>query len=232
MTTARKAVIDINSNQPRNILPGEVELSAERIALLDSVDAGTLTAELLLSGIIDRAMTSTGAYNDTTATAAEIVTAMLANYYVGSAIGNGGPGSAGGAEPQTTFRLEYINNGTGNTATVVAGTNVTLTGTMTIANNTVRTFLGTVLNGTPQQVFAANTTSGDATITGLSQDQTNRLTPGMAVSGTGIPASTTIIAVVPGSGVELSANATATGTAVSLTFSPRVSLRNLGSRSL
>jgi hypothetical protein len=232
MTVARKAVIDNLSRQPRNILPGEAVLSAERVVTLDTVDAGTLTARLLLSGILNRAMTSTGAYSDTTASASEIIAAMLGNYFVGSAIGNGGPGSAGGVDTGTTFRLEYINNGTGNTATILAGTGVTLTGTMTIANNTVRTLLGTVLNGTPQQVFAANTTNSSAVVTGLTQDQTNRLSIGMLVSGTGIQAGSTIIGITPGSGFTLSLTATATNSAVSLTMSPRVELRNLGSRSL
>ncbi|MCC6131040.1 MAG: hypothetical protein IT186_14045 [Acidobacteria bacterium] len=64
----------------------------------------------------------------------------------------------------------------------------------------------------------ANTASGDATI---SEVDTRKLIPGMTVSGTGIPAGATISSITTvgeeGS-FELSANATANGTGVTLTF--------------
>jgi hypothetical protein len=50
----------------------------------------------------------------------------------------------------------------------------------------------------------------------------------MLVTGTGIPASTTVLSVQPGVGVTLSANATATNNPVALTFSPRYTVLGLG----
>jgi hypothetical protein len=49
-----------------------------------------------------------------------------------------------------------------------------------------------------------------------------------AVSGTGISGGTTVLSVQPGVGVTLSANATATGTLVALTFAPRIEFRGIG----
>lgn len=61
-----------------------------------------------------------------------------------------------------------------------------------------------------------NTTSGSAIVTGMSF--TRSLAPGMTVTGTGIPASTTIASVNSATQITLSANATATNTGVTLTF--------------
>lgn len=61
-----------------------------------------------------------------------------------------------------------------------------------------------------------STTSGSAVVTGL--PRTINLHVGMNVSGTGIPASTTVLSIDSATQVTLSANATATGTP-SLTFS-------------
>lgn len=64
--------------------------------------------------------------------------------------------------------------------------------------------------------LTGNTTSGQKAITGLSS--TTSLEVGMLVAGTGIPSGATIASITNGTSVQLSANATATGTGVSLTF--------------
>ena len=61
------------------------------------------------------------------------------------------------------------------------------------------------------------TTSGLNTITGLSS--TAQIAYGASVSGTGIPASTYVNAILSSTSVQISANATATASGVSLTFS-------------
>jgi hypothetical protein len=71
-------------------------------------------------------------------------------------------------------------------------------------------------NNTTAVVTAGTTTSGSATVTGISS--TSSLAVGMAVSGTGIPAGTTVAEVTSSTAVRLSAAATATGSAVSLTY--------------
>jgi len=66
----------------------------------------------------------------------------------------------------------------------------------------------------PSQSMSASTTNGDATVTVA---DTSNLAAGQTVTGTGIPASTTVLSITNGTTFELSANATATGTPT-LTF--------------
>jgi len=60
-------------------------------------------------------------------------------------------------------------------------------------------------------------TNGDATVTTSS---TAYVYPGQPISGTGIPASTTVLSVTDGTTFEMSANATATNASAAVTFSP------------
>lgn len=59
-----------------------------------------------------------------------------------------------------------------------------------------------------------NTTSGSNVLTTTNAHQ---ITPGMAISGTGIPVGAAVTAVTPGTSITISANATATGSAVTAT---------------
>jgi hypothetical protein len=61
-----------------------------------------------------------------------------------------------------------------------------------------------------------NTSNGSAVVTNLTN--TSQLVRGMQVTGTGIPANTTIASINSATQITLSANATATGTGVALTF--------------
>jgi hypothetical protein len=65
-----------------------------------------------------------------------------------------------------------------------------------------------------------NTTSSSASVTSLSGSGTSVLRVGMTVSGTGIPAGTTISAIVSSTAITLSKNATASNTGTTLTFGP------------
>ena len=65
--------------------------------------------------------------------------------------------------------------------------------------------------------LVCNTTNGSSAVT--VQDGTSGLFVGMAVTGTGIPANTTITAIGSRTSITLSANATATNTGTTLTFS-------------
>lgn len=101
----------------------------------------TLAAAAIVNGVYLHA--PTGAVNDTTDTAANIV-AALPNCYIGAA-----NGSASG------FTFSLINNSAGaNTITVLAGDHVTLASSvspLTVAQNTVQNFVGivTACTGTP-----------------------------------------------------------------------------------
>lgn len=209
----------------RQIQQGDVLGGAESLAALSTAGAGTLTAALLTSGIINRTG-PTGAYTDTTDTAANIVSNLIANYNYQTSATAGLPGGAA-VQPGTTFRLRYINT-VAYAMTLAAGSGVTLVGTTTVNASSVKDYLITVTNGTPTQVFAANTTNSSAVITGLNQFQTSLLSVGQAVTGAGIAASSVIVSIQPGVGVTLNNNATATGSLIALTFSPTVSITGLG----
>jgi len=67
----------------------------------------------------------------------------------------------------------------------------------------------TTFSGTGVYTLSATTTNASATVT---VDDSSRLVPGMAIAGTGIPASTTIATIVDKTTITISANATASGT--------------------
>ena len=68
--------------------------------------------------------------------------------------------------------------------------------------------------------FTADTTTSDATLTNISADEVNKLYPGAPLSGTGIPASTFVLSVASTTSIEMTNNATATNTGVTITSFP------------
>lgn len=212
----------IFGDMERPMLPGDILNTNEIVAAIVTAGSQVLTAANMLSALIWRTGPGAG-YGDTTPDAASWINAMLQQAYNG-----GGATTPSGVQVGTTYRMRMVNT-VAFANTVVAGANVTLAGTTAVAASTWRDFLVTVLNGTPAQQFAATTTNASAVVTGLTADQTSKLSPGMAVTGTGVPASTTILSIQPGVGFTMSANATASGVLVALTFNPRVELRGIGS---
>lgn len=99
------------------------------------------------------------------------------------------------------------------TATVAAGTAIGITGAGTVGANTAgKQILGArvAVAGTGTFTRTASTTNGSARI---AVTDTAGMFVGLAISGTGIPGSTTISALDPnGNFITASANATATGT--------------------
>jgi hypothetical protein len=220
------AVID--GGLQRRAYPGDVISAAELInSTLTTVGAGTILAAQVVSGIINRTG-PTGAFTDTTDTSQNIISAMIGNYnYNTSSVT--GVSNGNGAQIGTTFRLSYINS-VAFAMTLAAGTGVTLGSNVNIAASSVKDYLFTITNGTPQQVFAATTTNGSAIVTGMNLFQTSQLSVGMLVTGTGV--SGNIISIQPGTGVTLSANASATGTNVAITFNPTLRIDSLGQKLL
>jgi hypothetical protein len=186
---------------------GDLAGAAEVVSTLTTAGAGALTGAILATNILSRTGPG-GAVADTTDTAANIITA----------IGNGQAGD--------TWRLRYINN-VAFALTVTGVTGVTVTNGVVNASS-VKDFLLTLTNATPSSVAVGTTTNASAAVTGMTAAQTALISPGQLVSGTGIAGGTTVLAVNPGVGVTLSANATTTGTLVALTFSPTVTVLGLG----
>jgi hypothetical protein len=88
---------------------------------------------------------------------------------------------------------------------------------VSISNNTEVTF-----QFYSQKALQANTTSGSATLSGISS--TSDVREGDSVSGSGIPSGSTVVAIDSATTVSISSAATATATAVNVSFR-----RNIGS---
>lgn len=110
-----------------NVSTGANFIDAEAVGSLDTVGDGTITGALLKGLDVSRGGAQTGAFSDTTDTAADIYTAF------GSVTGS--------------VRVRILNT-TGDTETILAGTGVTLVGTMTLAAGTWRDFLVQIVSGT------------------------------------------------------------------------------------
>jgi hypothetical protein len=133
-----------------------------------------------------------------------------------------------------SFEFLFDNTGTAFANTPTAGTGIVLVNGGVLAS-LMKRFLVTCLAGGRTQILQGVTVNTSAIVSlqgiGMSPSQAARaaqsIQPGMQVTGTGIPASTTVIGVNSVNGtVTLSANATADGT-VALTFNPVVEIRGL-----
>lgn len=139
-----------NGLNPGRALNGKVLLSgnAERTTTDATATGVTLFANKIVGGLYFHA--PTGAVNDATDTAANIVSALPSCYLNSTSVAGLNVGSS------FTFSL-YNNSAGANTITVTAGTGVTLTGTMTVAQNQVRNFIGLVTNCTTPAVTLFST---------------------------------------------------------------------------
>lgn len=226
MSVLKPLLIDPLSQNARILQQGDVLGGAEYYNTNSTVGASTLTAPQLVAGILKRTGPVAG-FIDTTDSASNIINQMLAGQFIGSGSLIGGQGGNAGVQPGTTWRLLYINT-VAFAMTLAAGTGVTIVANGNVNASSVKDYLLTVTNGTPQQTFVANQTNASAVITGLAQAQTNQLTVGMAVTGTNIAANSVIISIQPGIGVTLNNNATATLSLNSLTFSPTMTIEGIG----
>lgn len=208
----------------RLMVAGDIINMQETLQSIANAAGVTWTAANIITGILQRS--GAAAVSDTTPDASSLVNALLAN----GGYQGGGAYSAQGIQAGSTFRLRLLNANTG-TLTLVAGAGCTLSsGPFASANAptvAASEYLLSITNGTPPQTYAATTTNASAVITGMTADQTKNITPGMSVSGTGIPASATVLSVQPGVGFTLSANATATGALIALAFTPNYTMRKI-----
>jgi hypothetical protein len=221
MSLASAVIMDGNLARPQG--QGDVLNTSEVVQALATAGAGTVTAAMLAANVLNRTGPG-GAVADTLPTAAQLINQLLPNAgYVGA-----GASTPAGVQVGATWRLKYINNVAFALTLTAPDTSVVVT-SPTVNASSVKEVLVTIVNGTPQQQIGnCSTTNGSAVVTGMSAAQTSSITPGMLVTGTGIPASATVLSVQPGVGFTLSANATATTNPVALTFSPRYTVLGLG----
>lgn len=205
--------VDYGANDVRAALPGEVQMSQLQYTANTTVGDSTLTVASILSGIVNRSG-PVGAYADTLPTVAQLL-AACPQLSVGDSF---------------TF---LIRNTVAQANTITAGTGWTLGSNTAIAASLVREFLVTINSNKPVVIVSATTTNGNAVLTNLSDDAVKALQPGMLVTGTGISAATTLIAVNANSRTAtMSAVATATGDNIAVTANPTATLQGVRSSTL
>lgn len=221
------------SPNPEYLAQGDVAGLGEVIAALATVGAGTITAAMLASGILQRTG-PVGGFTDTTDSATNILAALAGGL------------PQGVLQAGTTWRFRYINT-VAQAMTFAAGAGVVAgIGTLNVAASLTRDYLLTVLSTQLPVTLQSNTTNASAVVTfvlppGVSgfkigPDPTAvNIQYGATVSGTGITAGTTVIGITVSqaglTGITLSANATATSAAggVPLTFGPTIKIDSIGS---
>lgn len=208
--------VDNGGNDVQKQGPNDIIMDQKKAYPLTAGATTAIPAEAIMAGIIDRSGPGAG-YADTWPTA-DAILAASPNLDTGDA-----------------FEFLFINGvAFANATAVIANTGVTLLNGSVTAS-LIKRFMLTVLAAGRTAILSATTTNGNAVVNlaslGVSPSRAATLAQqirvGMLVTGTGIPASTTVIAVNSVTGtVTLSANATASGD-TALTFQPRVEIRGL-----
>jgi hypothetical protein len=227
-----RPVVRSNGVISREQAPGDIMSTGRSIAPLTTVGAGIWTGAMIAQGIIKRTG-PIGAYIDTTDSAINILTALR--------------GNAPAAESMqgVSFEVQFINT-VAFAQTLAAGAGVVL-GTQGGSNNTGASssypYLFTIKNDMALPLsLLANLTNASPLVTfvlppgmnafkmGPAPDAVN-LMNGASVTGTNIPAGTTLLNITMGQGgvigCRLSANATATIQQV-ITFGPTIEVNGLG----
>jgi hypothetical protein len=239
----------------RRVMPGDILGLGESLSAgaISTAGNGTWTAAAIATGIINRTG-PTGAYTDTTDTAANILSAIA-----GSAAYNGA--AYPDVVPGTSFRL-ICKNTVAFAQTFATGTGVVAGATASTLNGTasaVREYLFTVLNTTPVQQWQMTGNSGYATLyfgytvgasgaapgvlttipyvgsNGAATPGQATITPGATVSGTNVAASATVIGLIMGVGGIIGVTVSGNNTGAvngPITFGPTVQVDSLGSWSL
>jgi hypothetical protein len=212
--------------------PGDSILSTKVFSQITTVGNGTLTGAAIAGGLIRRTG-PTAAYTDTFDTSQNILTALRGNSPL----------------PETMVGLSaelYIANGVAFAATIAAGRGVVLGtqggATSPIAASGIMEYLLTIKNDTPEITMSCNIApTGTSVLFALPPGMTAfkmgpapdavLVTPGMAMTGTGVSAGTTVTGLILGqggiTGVRTSANVNA-GTNISIIFSPVIEVNNVG----
>lgn len=207
------AQVDASANMVRAQGPNDITMSQVRLTPVTPASSATLTAAAVLSGAVYRTGPTAG-YADVFPSAADICAACP--------VLNAGD----------SFEFFFINS-VAFANTVAAGTGIVLGVNTAIAASNTRTYLLTALAVGVNSIAAISTTNASAVLSGFSDASLKLVSVGMGVTGIGIPASTTVIAVnATNNTVTMSANATATGSLVAATFTPRIQIDGVMSSAL
>ena len=207
-----RAQIDRGGNFVQAQPAGERLLSQSTLVADATAGASTISVAALLAGITQRTGPGAG-YTDTFPSAANLLAAQ--------------PDLSIGDSFEYTFR-----NTVAFAMTAAAGEGVVLGTNVDIAASTVRDYAITILSNGPRQIASGNLTNASATVTGIPLSVAAQIQPGQGVTGTGVPANTTVLSVNANTGtVVLSQAATATATNA-LTFFPRYQVQGIRSATL
>jgi hypothetical protein len=225
--------IGMRGMTPDALAGGDCELVSGVVGINTTVGATTITGAQLLAGMVFRSG-STANYTDTLDTAAALLAAL--------------GGASAVMQPGIGFTCRLVNT-VAFTETITLGAGMVAgSGTVSsVAASSWRDFLFAFTSVQPSITVISNTTNGSAVVTwtlpsgqaslpvGVAPSAVN-IMPGATVSGTGITAGTTIVGVTQGLGgtlgITLSANATATGSNVALTFGPTITVHSYGAGTL
>jgi hypothetical protein len=190
--------------------PGQNVMSQLQYEANTTAGASTLTVSSLLAGVINRSGPGAG-YNDTLPTVDQLI-AACPTLSVGD-----------------SFSFMHRNT-VAFAMTLVAGTGWTLGSNTGNAASKNREYLVTIKSNSRSRTFSASTTNASAVLTNVSETDCKNLQPGQAVTGTNIPASTTIIGVnMDTLQVTMSANATGSGDNIAVTSSPTATIEGVRS---
>lgn len=241
----RKPASFQDSHIAHDWVPGDlVDFSENPVNVVDSAAnlTRTITGLELAQGEMERTGTPAGGVADTWPTAAVLLAAIQGNKNLVSPPGN----ELYGLQPNKSVQLQWpalldllapnatfrriVRNLTGQiiTVTAPATSGVLTSGTMTIAASKWREFLIRIGSSAPSALLPVTTTNANAVLTAVDLTAINQIVPGMAVYGTGIAAGATVLSVNRDAGtITMSANATASGSLIGVTFTPVYTIQNL-----
>lgn len=207
---------DAGGNDVQKAGPGEMLMDQKKRYPITAAATTAIPAVAILSGIIARTGPGAG-YADTWPSADDILAACPA------------------MDTGDSFEFLFENGvAFANATAAIANSGIVLVNGAVTAS-LVKRFMATCLAGGRSQILQGRTTNLSAVVSlqgiGMSPSQAasaaQRIQPGMQVTGTGVPASTTVIGVNSVNGtITLSQAATADGT-VALTYVPVVEIRGL-----
>ena len=208
-----KSHFDSGGNAVRIQGPGDTLMDESAFFPITTVGSGTLSAAAMNAGIVERTG-PVGAYADVLDTADNLM----------ATLGNVSPGDS--------FEF-WFRNTVAFANTVAVSEGAELSGSFTaVAASLVRRYLVTIFATARRQSWLLTTTNASAVVTGLTQSQAQVLQPGMGITGTNIPAATTVLSVNSVTGT-VTLSAAATGSASNaMTFFPRYNIRGISSATL
>lgn len=207
-----RAQVDLGGNNVQAQPPGSRVLEQSALVADATAGASTISVLALLSGVTQRSGPAVG-YNETFPSADLLLQAQ--------------PELSVGDSFSYTFR-----NTVAFAMTAVAGEGVVLGTNVDVAASNVREYLITILGIGPRQGFFATLTNASPIVTAVPAEIVANLKPGQGVTGTGVPAGTSIIAVNQSTRTfTMSANATASATNALTTF-PRYSVQGIRTSAL